>query len=379
MNQQLTFVLYIVFAFVAAGLISYFATPIAKVFAHKVGAIDVPKDNRRMHKEPIPRMGGLAIFFGFLISVLIFADIDKQLQGILLGAVLIVILGILDDILALPAWLKFIVQICAALIAVGHGVVVEFISNPIFFSENHYLNLGWLSIPLTVIWIVLITNAVNLIDGLDGLAAGISAISSISLFVVALIVAESGNIAIIMVALAGACIGFLPHNFYPAKIFMGDTGSTFLGFILGTLSIQGLFKMYAVISFFVPFLIIGLPFFDTIAAIIRRLAKGQNPMRADRGHVHHKLIDMGFSQKQVVAILYSITLLLGLAAVVFTTRGVARFIIIAVAVVIVIVVSLEISKMNLKNHSNAAHQENDTDDTTQQEHCITADKNSESE
>jgi UDP-GlcNAc:undecaprenyl-phosphate GlcNAc-1-phosphate transferase len=174
-----------------------------------------------------------------------------------------------------------------------------------------------------------------------------------------------------MVALAGACIGFLPHNFYPAKIFMGDTGSTFLGFILGAISIQGLFKMYAVISFFVPFLIIGLPIFDTLAAIIRRLARGQNPMHADRGHVHHKLIDMGFSQKQAVAILYAITVLLGLIAVVFTTRGVIRAIIIIIAVCAAIVIALEVSKVNAHNHERKVEAVN-ADPAAQpevQEHC----------
>ncbi len=182
------------------------------------------------------------------------------------------------------------------------------------------MNLGWLSVPVTIIWIVAITNAVNFIDGLDGLAVGVSAIQRASLLVIALMVAER-NIAIIMAALLGACLGFIPYNFNPAKIFMGDTGSTFLGFILATLSIQGLFKLYAIISFAVPFLIFGVPIFDICFAIIRRLAKGQNPMKADRGHVHHRLIDMGFTQKQSVAITYMMTAILGLAAVVLTTSG----------------------------------------------------------
>lgn len=211
----------------------------------------------------------------------------------------------------------------AALVAVLEGNRIEFLSNPNIFSKEPFWELGWLSIPISVLWIVAITNSVNLIDGLDGLACGVSTISSMTLLVIALIVSEP-DVAILMAALAGACIGFLPYNLNPAKIFMGDTGSTFLGFILATVSIQGLFKFYAIISFAVPFLMLGLPIFDTCFAILRRVAKGQSPMSPDRGHIHHRLIDMGFSQKQAVAVLYIISAILGLSAVVLTTIGVVR-------------------------------------------------------
>ena len=170
-------------------------------------------------------------------------------------------------------------------------------------------------------WIVGITNAVNLIDGLDGLACGVSTISSMTMLVIALTVAEP-DVALLMAALAGGCIGFLPYNLNPAKIFMGDTGSTFLGFILATVSIEGLFKSYAIISFAVPFLMLGLPIFDTCFAILRRVSHGQSPMSPDRGHIHHRLIDMGFNQKQAVAVLYVISAILGLSAVVLTTTNV---------------------------------------------------------
>ena len=310
----------IVAAFAAAGVLSYFFTPPVKRFAQKIGAIDVPKDNRRMHDHPIPRMGGLAIFLGFLLSVLLFAEITPQLRGMLLGAVVIVILGIFDDIYALSAKLKFAVQIGAALIAVLMGNQIDYLSNPNIFSSDPYWHLGVLSIPISVLWIVAITNAVNLIDGLDGLACGVSTISSMTMLVIALTVAEA-QVAILMAALAGACIGFLPYNLNPAKIFMGDTGSTFLGFVLATVSIQGLFKSYAIISFAVPFLVLGLPIFDTCFAILRRLARGQSPMAPDRGHIHHRLIDMGFTQKQAVAVLYLISAILGLSAVVLTTNN----------------------------------------------------------
>ena len=327
-------VITILLALIAAAVVSFLATPLVKQLACKVGAIDVPRDNRRMHKVPIPRLGGLAIFIAFIFSVLLFADIDRQMQGILLGAVIIVVLGVLDDIMTLHALPKFFVQIAAAGVAVYYGCRIEFISNPNLFSSTLYVSLKWLSVPVTVIWIVAITNAVNFIDGLDGLAVGVSAISTASLLVIALMVSES-NIAIILAALLGACLGFIPYNFNPAKIFMGDTGSTFLGYILACLSIQGLFKMYAIISFAVPFLILGVPIFDICFAFLRRIAKGQNPMVADRGHVHHRLIDMGFSQKQSVAITYLITAILGLAAVVLTSSGEVRAMILIAAVFIV--------------------------------------------
>ena len=238
----------------------------------------------------------------------------------LMGGVIIVILGIFDDIYALPAKPKFLVQIVAALFAVMAGNRIYILSNINIFSSEPYWELGWLSIPISVLWIVAITNAVNLIDGLDGLACGVSTISSMTLLVIALIVSEP-DVAILMAALAGACIGFLPYNLNPAKIFMGDTGSTFLGFVLATVSIQGLFKFHMIISFAVPFLMLGLPIFDTCFAILRRVSKGQSPMAPDRGHIHHRLIDMGFSQKQAVATLYIISAILGLSAVVLTTSG----------------------------------------------------------
>ena len=321
-------------ALILAAVVSFSTTPMVKKLACKVGAIDVPKDNRRMHKVPIPRLGGLAIFIAFLLTALIFADIDRQLRGILLGAVMIVVLGVLDDILTLKALPKLIVQIGAAAMAVYHGCVIQFFSNPNVFSEATYINLGWLSVPVTIIWIVAITNAVNFIDGLDGLAVGVSAISTASLIVIALLVQEF-NIAMILVALFGACLGFIPYNMNPAKIFMGDSGSTFLGYILATLSITGLFKMYAIISFAVPFLILGLPIFDICFAFLRRIAHGQSPMQADRGHVHHRLIDMGFTQKQAVAIAYMLTAILGLAAVVLTSSGELKALILIGAVFVV--------------------------------------------
>ncbi len=320
-------------ALLCALAVSFLMCPLVKSFAYKIGAIDVPKDNRRMHKKPVPRLGGLAIFLGFIVSILLFVRVDHEMKGILLGAAIIVVLGVVDDMSPLRASFKFCVQIVAALVAVFHGVVIEILSNPNVFAKNPYWELNWLAVPVTVLWIVGITNAVNLIDGLDGLACGVSTISAVSMLVIALLVSE-GNVALVMASLVGACLGFMPYNKNPAKMFMGDTGSTFLGYILATISIQGLFKYYAIVSFAAPFLILGLPMFDTLFAIIRRLAHGQNPMAPDRGHIHHRLIDMGLNQKQAVAALYVISSILGLSAVVLTSSGAVKAMLLLLALAV---------------------------------------------
>ncbi len=318
-------VLPVILALTASLALSFCLTPLVKWLAVKIGAVDVPKDKRRMHDHPIPRLGGLAIFVGFVAAVLAFADVDRQLRGILLGACIIEAVGMVDDSHSLGAGIKLIFQIIAALIAVWHGVVIEMIANPLPFIGGEYWDFGIMAVPITVIWIVAVTNSVNLIDGLDGLADGVSTIAAITMLIIALLM---GNLemAAICAALAGGCIGFIPYNRNPAKIFMGDTGSTFLGFVLATVSVTGLFKLYAVISFVVPFIILGFPIFDTVSAFTRRILKGQNPMKADRSHTHHKLIDMGMNQKQAVATLYMVAAVLGLCAVMVVTSGYVKLI-----------------------------------------------------
>jgi len=358
-------------AVAVALVLSYATTPAVKWLAYKIGAIDVPKDSRRIHKSPIPRLGGLAIFIGFLLSVILFVDITVQIRGILIGAVIIVIVGVIDDIVSLRAIIKLVFQIIAALVAVFHGVVVDVFSNPIFFSSSEYVPLGILAIPITVIWIVAITNSVNLIDGLDGLAVGVSTISSVVMLVIALLVSDQ-NDAVLLAALAGACIGFMPYNFNPAKIFMGDSGALLLGYVLATVSILGLFKFYAVVSFAVPFLVLALPLFDTSFAFLRRLIKGQNPMKPDRGHFHHRLLDMGLSQKQVVVILYAISGFLGLVAVVIATSDELRALILLIAVLVAAVMAYFVFRGFRKNiaSSNTGKEsqnleENGTDDVSE--------------
>ena len=361
MNEVYQVVIKVLLAFLLAGVISFALTPWVKRVAHKIGAIDVPKDARRMHKKPIPRLGGLAIYLAFVIVSLIFAEKSVQNFTILLGSAIIVILGIFDDRNALSAKFKFGVQLIAAAIPVVFGNLrIELITNPNLLSDNLYLEFGYLSIPITIIWIVAITNAVNLIDGLDGLAVGVSAIACMTMLAVSLLIGETG-IAIILAIVAGACVGFMPYNLNPASIFMGDTGSTFLGFMLATLSIQGMFKVYAIISFAVPFLILGLPIFDTAFAILRRILEGRSPMSPDRGHVHHRLIDMGFNQKQAVAILYIISAVLGLLAVVLTTSGELRALVMVFTIIIALVIGgfafLSSSRQKMQQHEQELQEE----------------------
>lgn len=357
-------ILSMIFALLVSFGFSFASTPLVRRLAFRIGAIDVPRDKRRMHKKPTPLIGGLAIVFGFLVATVCFAFpyCDKrELLGTLLGAVIIVVLGIFDDCRDLPALLKFGIQIIAALAVVYiGGIKIDVFTNPNIFSSNPYWVLPeWLSIVITVVWIVFITNAVNFIDGLDGLAAGVSAIMSISLVFISVRSGEI-SISILGIAIMGSCFGFLPYNFNPAKIFMGDTGSTFLGFMLSTLSIQGVFKSYAVISFAVPLLILGLPLFDASFAMIRRILHGESPMVADRGHLHHRLIDMGFSQKQTVFILYAISGVLGISAVLLAESGVLRAILLLICVLVLLLIASMMGK-NSYVHRAVPKDEDETD------------------
>ena len=299
---------------ICAALLSYVCTPLVRVLAFKIGAVDVPRDGRRMHSVPIPRIGGLAIFIGFALTILSFCPMSKFLAVVLFGALIIVVMGVLDDVFALNAWLKFVIQLAVAIFAVIEGVTIEFVA-----LGNEMIPLGFWAYPITVIWIVGLTNSINLIDGLDGLACGVSAICSMSLFVVMLILGDFQS-ALIIAIVIGACIGFFPFNAHPAKIFMGDTGAQTLGYLLSLIAIEGVFKTHTVFSFLIPLSIFGLPLFDTLFAIARRLINGKSPFSSDRGHIHHRLIDMGFGQKKSTKILYSICGILGIAAVLLTLK-----------------------------------------------------------
>ncbi len=295
-------------ALVISAVITYAVTPFIIRLANAIGAIDVPKDARRVHKTPIPRLGGLGIFIGFLIPSLFLLPPNPKVLAILLGSGIIVNMGILDDISPIRAKTKLLIQIFAAVIITWVGIRIDFFTNP--FENDILIVLNLLSIPVTVFWIVGITNTVNLIDGLDGLAAGISLIAAITLGIVAL---TSGQYitATLLFALAGGTIGFLPYNFNPAKIFMGDTGSLFLGFMLSVTAILGTIKGATVLAVVIPLFALAIPILDTTFAIIRRFLAKKPIMEADKGHLHHRLLAKGLSQKKTVLYLYVISAFLG--------------------------------------------------------------------
>ncbi|MBO6304132.1 MAG: undecaprenyl/decaprenyl-phosphate alpha-N-acetylglucosaminyl 1-phosphate transferase [Selenomonadaceae bacterium] len=319
-------------AFFATLSIVLLITPFVIELAKKTGALDVP-DKRKVHKEPIARIGGTAIYIAFTSVVLgyffINGDLALEISGLLVSGTFIFLVGIIDDYKNIPAKVKLLGQIAAALIlALFFNVRIEFISDP--FGD--YLFLEEFAIPVTVLWIVSLTNTVNLIDGLDGLAAGVSAIACVTIFLVAL---EQNVfvVAFLTAALAGSAFGFLYYNFNPARIFMGDSGSMFLGFILAGISIIGSVKSAAALSLIVPILALGLPIMDTAFAIIRRKRAGVPIFKPDRGHLHHRLLDLGLSQRQAVLLMYVISSLLGMAAISITlvnSGQIAMIIIVAV-------------------------------------------------
>lgn len=346
-------------ATICAFLLAFTLTPAVRVLAFKIGAVDVPLDSRRIHKKPIPRIGGLAIYLGFTLTTALFCDVSRELVTIWVGGGVLVGLGILDDIYRLNPWIKLAIQFLVAGFAVCNGAIINHIN-----LGGVYVELGRLSSPLSILWIVGLTNAINFIDGLDGLACGVSAISSLSLLFVVLLHGDFVS-SIMCAILFGACVGFLPFNSNPARIFMGDTGALFLGFSLAVLSVQGVFKLHAVLSFITPLTIFALPIFDTAYAILRRLFSGKSPFAPDRGHIHHRLIDMGFTQKESVKILYAICGLLGLVAVfcteaMFSSTRVFK----AVSIAVIAIAILVINFLIMKNPTARRHSGLTEDDMT---------------
>ena len=283
--------------------------PLVIKFAYRIGAVDQPSE-RKVHQVPLPRIGGLAIYLAYTVSLILFIPASSFRNGLIIASSLIVLLGIVDDLYNISAKQKLAGQLLVAVLLVAFGVRIEFLTNP--FGGT--ISLGLLALPLTVFWIVGVTNAVNLIDGLDGLAAGTSAIAAT---VLALVAFDQGinQIAFIALLLAASAAGFLPYNFNPAKIFMGDTGSMFLGLNLSVISILSVTKSIAVISIFVPIIILGVPLFDTLFAIIRRLQKNQPVFKADKEHLHHCLLNKGLSHKKTVLLIYALNIILGGSAI----------------------------------------------------------------
>jgi len=295
-------------------------TPLAIKIAHKTGAIDIPKDNRRVHQRPVPRIGGMAIFFGTTLAILLAMamnllgtpDTEMKIAGILFGGVFIYLLGTVDDFRNLPALVKLFGQIGCAVVVFAFGNRIDFIANYLGEGTQH---LAWaVSLIVTIVWIVAITNTINLVDGLDGLATGISAIASLCIAYVAYIFGYYPT-CLCLLAVAGSSLGFLPFNFYPAKTFMGDGGSLFLGFMIANLSILEPVKRATMVAVLIPVLVLALPLFDTVWAILRRKVNGKPIMQADKGHIHHRLMRTGMGQRRTVLCLYGICGIMGVAAV----------------------------------------------------------------
>ncbi len=299
----------VLLAFLIAFVVTLAVTPLMRWLALRSGIIDKP-GHRKVHRAPIPYLGGVAIFAGFAVAAILVVPGSRPLNGLLFGAACILILGLLDDILDIPAKVKLGGQVLVALVfaLTSPGNTIDFFTNP--FS-GEMLSIGWLNIPLTVFWIVAVINAVNLIDGMDGLAAGISFIAAVVLMFFAREQMYGAAAVIISAALAGSCLGFLQFNFHPAKIFMGDAGSMLLGFVLAAVSVQGTMKSAAAISLLVPFLALMLPIFDTASAIVRRALRRQPVFKADREHIHHRLLAIGLSHRQAVLVMYLVGALVG--------------------------------------------------------------------
>ena len=309
-----------ILAFLIAMAVALIITPSVIKLALKTGAVDLPNE-RKVHKVPIPRIGGLGIYIAFMVALgfsIFVSNLDgvslHEIAGLSLGGTLIVALGLIDDYKNLPAKVKLMGQIfAAAVLVLGFDVRIDFITDPM----GDYIYLEWIAIPATIFWLVGLTNTINLIDGLDGLAAGVAAIASITI----LLVAMKQNfflVTILTAALAGASAGFLFYNSNPAKIFMGDTGSMFLGFMLAGTSVIGTVKSTATIALIVPILALGLPILDTTFAILRRYFGGKPIFQPDKGHLHHRLLKLGFTQRQAVLLMYIISAMLGLSAVALT-------------------------------------------------------------
>ncbi|OEF99771.1 undecaprenyl-phosphate alpha-N-acetylglucosaminyl 1-phosphate transferase [Vulcanibacillus modesticaldus] len=297
--------------FIISLLSALFITPFVKKIAIYWGAVDQP-NHRKVHSRIMPRLGGLAIYLAFLISFLLIGPKNILTWGILAGGTIIVLTGALDDRYQLSPKVKLLGQLIAAIVVVASGLKVEFINLPF----DGIFIFGWLSIPITIVWIVGISNAINLIDGLDGLAAGVSAIATATILIMSLLIANN-TVSLLSVALLGAIIGFLFFNFHPAKIFMGDTGALFLGFMLASMSILG-FKYVTLFAFVMPILILGVPISDTFFAIVRRMVHNKPISEADKNHLHHRLLQLGLSHRQAVIFIYFVSMLFGASAIYFS-------------------------------------------------------------
>jgi len=329
-------------------------TPAVGGMARVIGAVDAP-GGRRLNRRPIPRLGGLALFLGIFVPALAFLHLGRETRGLLLGAAVAVTVGAIDDFRGLRWFEKLAGQVVAAAVLVGFGVWVDRFTFP--FVGVHALP-AWLGVPLTIVWVVAIMNMVNFLDGLDGLAAGVTAIAGVTFAVIALSLAKP-DAAILSAIVFGACIGFLRHNFYPARIFMGDSGAMLLGFVLAAVAVQGLLKTAATVALLFPLLVLAVPIVDTTFVVARRLRHGESVFEGDQAHLHHRFLRRGFSQPRAALTIWAWCLSLAAAALAtrfipFRAHGVwhlwptvaaATIALVAIGISIYVVYVLEIVKI----------------------------------
>lgn len=289
-------------------------TPIVKLIAFHVNAMDIPND-RKIHTKPIPRLGGLAIVAGFLLGYMLFCEPSNLMNSILIGAFIIVITGIVDDIKPVPAKIKLICQILAVLVVTFYGGL--YLSYITVFG--YFIDFKGCTVPITILFLLTCINCINLIDGLDGLAAGISGIYFLTVSIIGVLLGMTGIYYSISLIMLGCCLGFLIHNSYPASIFMGDSGSMFLGYVVGVVALLG-YKSVVLTSLMIPLTILAIPLLDTIFAFVRRKLKGESFAKPDKAHIHHQLLRKNFSQRTTVIIIYVIQILFSLASIVYVLQ-----------------------------------------------------------
>src|SRR3954449_10522576 len=346
--------LQVVWGALLAFVIVVLLTPAVGGMARILGVVDAP-GGRRVNRLPVPRLGGIALFLGIFVPALAFLPFSRDTRGVLLGASIAVTVGAIDDFRGLRWWEKLGGQVLAAAVPIWFGVWVDRFTFP--FVGVHAVP-EWLGAPLTIVWIVAIMNMVNFLDGLDGLAAGVSAIAGLTFAIIALSL-EKPEAAILSAIVFGACVGFLRHNFYPARIFMGDSGALLLGFVLAAISVQGLLKTAATVALFFPLLVLAVPIVDTTFVVLRRLKHGQHVFEGDQAHLHHRFLRRGFSQPRAALTIWFWCLSLAAAALAtrfipFRAHGVwhlwptvaaATIALVAIGISIYVVYVLEIVKI----------------------------------
>ncbi len=370
----------IAIAFMIAFMTAFMATPHTINIANKLGAVDTPKDERRINKVTMPRLGGLAVIAGFFVSIIYLLIVmsmenkinlavesyDVKMIGFAVGALIIGVTCFIDDVKGVPALIKLIAQIAAAVVVVKSGIRIDTLDIP-FFNIANASPLFYSG--LTIVWIVGITNAMNLIDGLDGLSTGISMIACLSLLIIFSLNGSPLISIVLITALGGALCGFLPYNFNPAKTFIGDTGSNFLGYCLSIISILGIAKTYTAIVIVAPLMVLALPIFDTLSSIVRRVISGKSLkaiIQPDANHLHHKMLKKGFTQKQAVLIMYGLSATFGMFAIILMDSGIWKALSFAIIMVVIVAMGYkEFFKQRLLSTETSEHVEETNEEEPQ--------------